>query len=159
MKTAADRDALRAALTDGRIATIGTDHAPHCLADKQGGCVRAASGMPMVQFSLVSMLGLVDEGVLPLTRLVELMCHNPARLFSVRRRGFIRPGYQADLVVVRPNAPWTLEQKDIQSKCGWSPLEGRTFRWRVCQTLCNGHVVYDNGIFDTQYRGQQIAFR
>lgn len=159
VKTLADRDALRAALTDGRITTIGTDHAPHQLADKQGGCAKAASGMPMIQFSLVSMLELVDRGVLTLPRLVELMCHNPAQLFGMRGRGYICPGYQADLVVVRPNAPWTVTTADIQSKCGWSPMEGHTFNWRVCQTLCNGHVVYDNGWFDDQYRGQQIQFR
>ena len=159
VKTLADRDALRAALTDGRITTIGTDHAPHQLVDKQGGCAKAASGMPMIQFSLVSMLELVDRGVLTLPRLVELMCHNPAQLFGMRGRGYICPGYQADLVVVRPNAPWTVTTADIQSKCGWSPMEGHTFNWRVCQTLCNGHVVYDNGRFDDQYRGQQIQFR
>ena len=159
VKTLADRQALRQALCTGAIATIGTDHAPHQWADKQGGCARAASGMPMIQFSLVSMLQLVDEGVLPLTRLVELMCHHPAQLFSVRGRGFIREGYQADLVVVRPHTPWTLTRQCIQSKCQWSPLEGHTFPWQVQQTLCNGHVVYDRGRFDDLYRGQPVMFR
>lgn len=159
VKTLADRQALRQALCTGAIATIGTDHAPHQWADKQGGCARAASGMPMIQFSLVSMLQLVDEGVLPLTRLVELMCHHPAQLFSVRGRGFIREGYQADLAVVRPHTPWTLTRQCIQSKCQWSPLEGHTFQWQVQQTLCNGHVVYDRGRFDDLYRGQPVMFR
>ena len=159
VKSVADRDALRHALTDGRIATVGTDHAPHLLADKQGGCAKAASGMPMVQFSLVAMLRLVDEGVLPMTRLVELMCHNPARLFGVRGRGFLREGCHADIVVVRRGEPWRLTASDVQSKCGWSPLEGYGFAWRVCQTVCNGEVIYDDGKFSPDSRGQQIMFR
>lgn len=159
VKSVADRDALRHALTDGRIATVGTDHAPHLLADKQGGCAKAASGMPMVQFSLVAMLRLVDEGVLPMTRLVELMCHNPARLFGVRERGFLREGCHADIVVVRRGEPWRITARDVQSKCGWSPLEGYEFAWRVCQTVCNGEVIYDDGEFCPDSRGQQIMFR
>ena len=148
IKTAQDRAALRQALNDGRIAVIGTDHAPHLLSQKEGGCSRAASGMPMIQFSLVTMLELVDEGVLSLERLVELMCHNPARLFEVRQRGFIRKGYQADLVLVRPNSRWMCTKDTILSKCGWSPMEGHTFNWRVERTLCNGHSVYANGTVD-----------
>lgn len=159
IKTAADRDALRRALTDGRITTVSTDHAPHCLADKQGGCARAASGMPMVQFSLVAMLGLVDEGVLTLERVVELMCHNQARLFEVRDRGFLRPGYKADITIVRRGEPWTVTEECVQSKCGWSPLMGHEFAWRVEQTLCNGRVIYNGGSFDASSRGEQIMFR
>ena len=159
IKTANDREALRQALTDGRITVIGTDHAPHLLSQKEGGCVKAASGMPMIQFSLVTMLELVDQGVLSLERLVELMCHNPARLFEVRNRGFIRRGYRADLVLVRPNTPWTVTPDSILSKCGWSPMEGHTFSWRVERTLCNGHSVYMDGNVDTNYIGEEIAFR
>ena len=159
IKTAQDRAALRQALNDGRIAVIGTDHAPHLLSQKEGGCSRAASGMPMIQFSLVTMLELVDEGVLSLERLVELMCHNPARLFEVRQRGFIRKGYQADLVLVRPNSRWMCTKDTILSKCGWSPMEGHTFNWRVERTLCNGHSVYANGTVDADYIGQPIEFR
>lgn len=159
VKTVADREALRKALSDGRIVTVGTDHAPHELKDKEGGAVRAASGMPMVQFSLVAMLQLVDEGVLSVERLVELMAHNPALLFGVRDRGFLRPGYKADIVVVRPNSPWTVTKECIQSKCGWSPLEGNTFQWRVEQTVCNGHIVYDKGVFDATSHGEPILFR
>ena len=118
IKTAADRYALRKALVDGRITTVGTDHAPHLLKDKEGGCARAASGMPMVQFSLVTMLELVDEGVLSIERLVTLMAHNPAMLFEVSKRGFVRKGYKADLVIVKPDAPWTVTPETIQSKCG-----------------------------------------
>ncbi len=146
VKTRADRDALRAALLDGRISVIATDHAPHLLAEKEGGCKRAVSGMPMVQFSLIAMLQLVEEGVLPLTRLAELMCHNPARLFGIEGRGFIREGMKADLTLVRRH-PWTLTAENVVSRCGWSPLEGRTFSWHVEQTYCNGRLIYNKGRF------------
>lgn len=159
IKSAADRDALRQAAADGRIAVIGTDHAPHLLEQKGGGCCKAASGMPMLQFSLVTMLELVDKGVLTIERLVELMCHRPADLFGVRNRGYLREGYQADIVIVRPNAAWTLTKDVIQSKCGWSPMENHTFLWRVEQTLCNGHIVYKDGVVDTNYIGQPVQFR
>lgn len=158
IKSPSDRDALRQALSDGRITTVGTDHAPHLLAEKQGGAIKAVSGMPMVQFSLVAMLGLVDEGVLSLERLVELMCHNPARLFRVHERGFLRRGYHADVVVVRPHASWTLADDMIQSKCGWSPLIGHTFEWRVEHTFCNGHHLYDRGAFNVSPSGEEIRF-
>ena len=141
IKTQRDRDALREALNDGCISVIGTDHAPHLLSQKEGGCAKAASGMPMIQFSLVTMLELMDQGVLSLERLVELMCHNPARLFEVRNRGFLREGYQADIVLVRPNSGWTVTKNMILSKCGWSPMEGHIYLWRVESTLCNGHLV------------------
>lgn len=159
IKTEHDREALREALNDGRIAVIGTDHAPHLLSQKEGGCARAASGMPMIQFSLVTMLELVDQGVLSLERLVELMCHNPARLFEVRQRGFIREGYQADIVIVRPDTGWIVTKDCIQSRCGWSPMEGHMYLWRVECTLCNGHTVYEQGRVDTSYVGQSVAFR
>lgn len=159
IKTKADRDDLRKALVDGRISVIGTDHAPHEWKDKQGGCAKAASGMPMVQFSLVAMLELVDKGVLPIEKMVELMSHRPASLFQLRDRGFLRKGYKADVVVVRPQSPWTVGKDNIQSKCGWSPLEGHEFLWRVEQTICNGHLIYNKGVFDGDYRGEELSFR
>ena len=159
IKTAADRNALRQAVVDGRIAVIGTDHAPHLLAQKEGGCAKAASGMPMIQFSLVTMLELVDKGVLTLERLVELMCHRPADLFGVRNRGYLREGYQADIVLVRPNCGWTVTKDVIKSKCGWSPMENHMYLWRVERTICNGHTVYQNGTVDTNYIGQPVQFR
>lgn len=158
IKTPVDQFMLREALTDGRISVIGTDHAPHLLSQKEGGCVKAASGMPMIQFSLVTMLELVDEGVLTIQRLVELMCHNPARLFGVQQRGFLRKGYRADIVIVRPKRSWTVTKECVLSKCGWSPLEGHTFNWQVERTLCNGHTVYQNGQVDNTYIGEEIAF-
>ena len=159
IKSAADRNALRQAVVDGRIAVIGTDHAPHLLAQKEGGCAKAASGMPMIQFSLVTMLELVDKGILTLERLVELMCHRPADLFEVRNRGYLREGYQADIVLVRPNCGWTVTRDVIKSKCGWSPMENHMYLWRVERTICNGHTVYQNGIVDTNYIGQPVEFR
>ena len=159
VKTSADRDALRAALTDGRISVVATDHAPHLISDKIGGCAKAASGMPMVQFSLPVMLELCEKGVLTIERMVELMCHAPARLFAVSKRGFIKPGYKADLAIVRRGEPWTVTKDCIQSKCQWSPMEGEKFRWRVVQTICNGHLLLDkDGTFDAQYRGEEVAF-
>lgn len=159
IKTAADRDALRRALTDGRIATVATDHAPHLPAQKEGGCDRAASGMPMIQFSLPTMLELVDEGVLTIGRMVGLMCHAPARIFGVRDRGFLRPGCWADITIVRPHCPWTVTKDVILSRCGWSPMEGHTYNWRVERTLCNGHTVYNKGVADRDYTGMAIDFR
>ena len=158
IKRKADRDALRQAITTPRIDVIATDHAPHLLTEKAGGALRAASGMPMVQFSLVSMLQLMEEGVLSLETIVEKMCHNPARLFRIEDRGFIREGYRADLVLVRPER-WQLTRENILSKCGWSPLEGRTFDWRVMKTFINGHQIYDhtNGV-DDAYRGEALRF-
>ena len=158
IKNFRDCQALRDGLMDGRITTIGTDHAPHLLEQKQGGCARAASGMPMIQFSLVTMLELVDEGVLTLERLVQLMCHNPARLFGVRERGFLRPGYKADLVIVRPRSPWTVSKDIILSKCGWSPMEGHEYQWRVEKTLCNGRLAYADGAVAADARGEEIQF-
>lgn len=159
IKTVKDRQALREALADGRISVVGTDHAPHEWKDKQGGCAKAASGMPMVQFSLVSMLELVDEGVLSIERMVEVMSHHPAKLFQVDKRGFLRPGYQADIVIVRPHTAWTVQKEIIQSKCGWSPMEGHEYQWQVEQTICNGHLIYNKGEFDEVYRGEELTFR
>lgn len=158
IKTRADRDALRQALRTGRIDTVGTDHAPHLLAEKQGGALKAVSGMPSLQFSLVSLLELAHEGVVDVEQVVEKMCHNPALLYGIDRRGFIRPGYRADLVLVDPRRTWTLTAGDVLSKCGWSPLEGRTFHARVVRTFVNGATVYDGERVDTHHRGQALSF-
>mgnify|MGYP001066587042 FL=1 len=159
VKTAYDRSELRKALSSGAISTVGTDHAPHLLKDKEGGCARAASGMPMIQFSLVTMLELVDNGVLDMERLVRLMCHNPADIFEVRGRGYLRKGYKADIVLVGRDRRWTVTGDTVRSKCGWSPMEGHTYDWRVVKTICNGHVVYDDGTFYDNIRGEQVMFR
>lgn len=159
VKTAYDRSELRKALSSGVISTVGTDHAPHLLKDKEGGCARAASGMPMIQFSLVTMLELVDNGVLDMERLVRLMCHNPADIFEVRGRGYLRKGYKADIVLVGRDRRWTVTGDTVRSKCGWSPMEGHTYDWRVVKTICNGQVVYDDGTFYDNIRGEQVMFR
>lgn len=159
VKTAYDRSELRKALSSGAISTVGTDHAPHLLKDKEGGCARAASGMPMIQFSLVTMLELVDKGVLSMERLVRLMCHNPADIFEVRGRGYLRKGYKADIVLVGRDRRWTVTGDTVRSKCGWSPMEGHAYDWRVVKTICNGQVVYDDGTFYDNIRGEQVMFR
>ena len=158
VKKSSDRNALRRGLMNGQISTIGTDHAPHTLEEKQGGAAKAVSGMPMIQFSLVTMLSLADEGVLTKERLVELMAHNPARLFDVRERGFLRKGYKADITIVRKGSPWTVTKECIQSKCGWSPMMGREYEWSVVHTLCNGKFVLRDGQFCETSRGEQIFF-
>lgn len=157
VKTRHDRDALRHALTDGRILTVATDHAPHLLREKQGGCLTAASGMPMIQFSLPAMLTLSDEGILPLERVVELMCHAPARLFGLIDRGFIRTGYKADLVLLRRKRH-IVTDNDVVSKCEWTPLEGFALGWTVETTLCNGKTAYSHDKVFTDTRGEAVTF-
>lgn len=160
IKGIADREALRKGLSNGTIFTIGTDHAPHTLEEKTGGASKAVSGMPMLQFSLVAMLSLVDDGVLTIEQLADLMCHNPARLFSVRDRGFLRENYKADIVIVSRNIEgWTLTADGIKSKCHWSPLEGKNFHWDVVHTLCNGKHILANGVFGEESRGEEVCFR
>ena len=100
----------------------------------------------------------MDEGVLTVERVVELMCHRPALLFGVEKRGFVRKGYHADLVIVRPNTRWTVTPEVIQSKCGWSPMEGSEFHWQVEHTFCNGHHIYNKGVFDDASRGEAVQF-
>lgn len=159
IKAEADCHALREALNNDKIYTIGTDHAPHKLSEKMGGCAKAASGMPIIQFSLISMLELVDKGVLSLERMVQLMCHNPAELLQIENRGYLREGYKADIVMVRPHVPWTLTPNRIQSKCNWSPLEGHVFHWRVERTFCNGFPIFNRGhVTDEKFRGQAVCY-
>lgn len=158
IKTETDRSALRQALRDGRIDVIGTDHAPHLPAEKEGGCLKAASGIPTIQYVLPAMLELADEGVITLPEIVEKMAHNPAILYKVSKRGFIREGYQADLVLVRPDAPHMVTSEEIESKCAWSPFEGHTFRWEITRTWVNGHAVYADGVFDENIMGQRLTF-
>lgn len=159
IKSDTNRQALRAAVNSGLIDVIATDHAPHLPADKEGGALKAASGMPMIQFSLVSMLELVDSQVFSIEKVVEKMCHAPAEIYQINNRGYLRKGYQADVVLVRPGQPWTVTADCIESKCQWSPLEGHTFQWKVEKTFVNGQLVYTNGEIDDQYRGQALRFR
>lgn len=158
VKSVEDRETLRDALMTGEIDTVASDHSPHLLREKEGGALKAASGMPMVQFSLVSMLELSDQGYLPVERVVELMCHNPARLFNVRQRGFIRKGYYADLVLVNPTANWQVLNGRYFTKCGWTPMDERTFKWRVVRTVVNGKTVFADGIVVDGVRGKALEF-
>lgn len=146
VKTKEDQTALIQALSSGRIRTVATDHAPHLWTDKKGDCLQAASGMPSIQYSLISMLELVSQGVLSVCDVTRLMCHNPSRLFGVHKRGYIREGYKADLVLVSHGNNWTVTRENILSKCGWSPFEGRVFQWEIEKTFCNGTIVYDRNL-------------
>ena len=158
IKSATDRDAMLSAVAEGRIHTVGTDHAPHSLSEKQGGALRAVSGMPTLQFSLVMMLGLVDRGQLTIEQIADVMCHNPARIFGVNERGFLREGYKADIAIVSPCEEYVISDRDVQSKCGWTPLNGRAATWKVMHTLCNGVHIYNDGIFDNESHGEEIRF-
>ena len=158
VKTAADRDALRAGLLDGAVDVVATDHAPHTLEEKERPYANAPSGGPLVQHSLPMMLELSAQGVLPVETVVEKMCHAPARLFGVRDRGFLRTGHFADIVLVRPADPWTVSKENILYKCGWSPLEGTAFSHRIVRTLVNGRTVYADGRVDTAHRGAELEF-
>ncbi|MBE6309927.1 MAG: dihydroorotase [Bacteroidales bacterium] len=158
VKTHADREALRNALKNGLIDVVATDHAPHLLSEKQGGCLTAASGMPLVQYSLVAMLEMARKGIFTYEIVIDKMCHAPATLYRINKRGFIREGYYADLVLVNQNASYTVEAKDIKSKCAWSPFEGERLHHKVQTTFVNGNKVYDNGIINTDIRGERLSF-
>ncbi|HBI59477.1 MAG: dihydroorotase [Duncaniella sp.] len=146
IKERSDRDALRLAVADGRIDVIATDHAPHLLADKEGDALTAASGMPMVQFSLRAMLALAADGVLSPEQVVEKMCNNPARLYGIDRRGFVREGYYADLVIVDPDGCRDdVADAEVMSRCGWTPMAGRHLPAVVKMTMVNGKIVYRGG--------------
>ena len=158
IKKESDRLALIEAVNSNKIDIIATDHAPHLLSEKEGSCLKAASGGPLVQHSLVAMLQLVKQGVFTLEKVVDKMCHAPAELFRIEKRGFIRPGYYADLVLVDPSRRWTVGTDNILYKCGWSPFEGTTFDASVLQTWVNGNLVYDNGQFNETSRGKRLLF-
>lgn len=158
IKTLADRTALREAVNNNTIDIVATDHAPHLPAEKEGSCLKAASGGPLIQHSLVVMLELAMEGRFTYEKVVEKMAHMPADLFHIDRRGYIRPGYYADLVLVDPEATWTDTKDKLLYKCGWSPFEGYTFHHAVCKTFVNGQLVYNNGQIDDSIRGMEVKY-
>lgn len=159
IKRAADRDALRKAVADGVIDVIATDHAPHLESEKEGGALKAVSGMPMVQFSLPVMVSLAVEGTFTIEQVVEKMCHNPARLFRIDRRGFIRPGYYADLALVDDRCePYTITSDMVLSKCAWTPLEGAPLGARVDITWVNGKQVWRYGVLFSSPAGKPLKF-
>lgn len=158
VKTQADRDAIRQAVTDDRIDVLATDHAPHTLEEKAKPYLQCPSGGPLVQHSLVGALELMHQGVFTLEKVVEKLSHAPARLFQVEGRGFVREGCMADLVLVDLNAPWEEDGTTLYSKCGWSPFKGQRFRSRVLRTWVNGRQVYAHGQVDRTVRGQRLSF-
>lgn len=158
VKTAADRDAILEGVLDGHIDVIATDHAPHTLEEKDNPYTKAPSGGPLVQHSLVALLELYHQGKITLEQIVQKACHNVALLFEVDKRGYIRPGYHADMVLVDLDDPWEVTKDSILSKCGWSPFEGQTFQSKVTHTIVSGHLVYENGTFDESQKGQRLKF-
>ncbi len=158
VKTAKDRDGLWKALLDDRIDVIATDHAPHTLEEKQQGYTKAPSGGPLVQHALVALLEMHHRGKIPLEKIVEKFAHNPALLFEIKDRGYLRKGYKADLVLVDLNAPWTVNKENILYKCGWSPFEGTVFKSRVTHTFVNGQLAYEHGKFPNRTHGERLTF-
>ena len=144
-------------MLDDRIDIVTTDHAPHTLEEKQKPYFQAMSGAPIIQHSLNIMLEFYKQGLITLEKIVEKMCHNPAILYGIEKRGFIREGYFADLTIVDLNLSWTVHKENLLSKCGWSPLEGTTFQTKVMQTFVNGNLVYDNGVFNENSRGKALT--
>ncbi|HBK30835.1 MAG TPA: dihydroorotase [Porphyromonadaceae bacterium] len=158
VKKEEDRNALRDALRSRKLDVVATDHAPHLLSEKQGGCLKAASGGPLVQHSLQVMLEMAHQGVFSLEFIVEKMCHAPARLFKIKDRGFIREGYFADLVLINPSKPYTVSKDNLLYKCGWSPFEGQTFSHTVEKTFVNGAIVFADGQVKDSVRGLPLQF-
>jgi len=158
IKKASDRDALFNSLLNGKIDVVATDHAPHTFEEKSKPYFQSPSGGPMIQHSLVAMLEFYQKDKMSLENVVEKMCHNPAVLFQIQNRGFIREGYYADLTLVDLNDKWLVEKDNLLYKCGWSPMVGQEFRSRVSKTFVNGHLVYSNGKFDESNKGKRLMF-
>ncbi|MFV0471929.1 MAG: dihydroorotase [Paludibacteraceae bacterium] len=158
IKKPSDRDALIDAINKNLIDVVATDHAPHSIEEKTADCYKASSGGPLVQHSLIAMLQLAKQRKFTIEKVVEKMCHTPADLFRIDKRGYIREGYYADLVLVNPNRPWIVEKGNILYKCGWSPFEGITFDSIIEKTFVNGKLVFDNGAFDECFRGSRLTF-
>lgn len=158
IKSVNDKLALRAAVNSGKIDVIATDHAPHSFDEKNQKYFDAPSGAPYVQHSLQMMLELVSCGVFTYGKVVEMMCHNPAELFHIEKRGYLRKGYKADIVLVDPNSPSTVSPQNTFYKCGWSPLNGTIFKHSIKKVFVNGNLVFDNGVFDESSRGERLIF-
>jgi dihydroorotase len=158
VKSEVDKLALIEALKSGKLDVVATDHAPHLTTDKEGFCLQAASGGPLVQHSLTVMLEMAKQGIFTPELVVDKMCHAPAVLYGVEKRGFIREGYFADLVIVNPESKWTVSANNILYKCGWSPVEGLTFGAMVEKTFVNGVLAYNNGVVNSDCRGREMRF-
>ena len=158
IKTKQDREALWDALNNDRIDIIATDHAPHTIEEKSKKYLECPSGGPLVQHGLVSMMQHYLNKKITLEKIVTKMCHNPADLFEIEKRGYIRKGYFADLVLIDLNCPWKVDKKNILYKCGWSPFENVVFDSRVTQTFVNGKLVFNEGEFDSKLQGRRLTF-
>lgn len=158
VKTDADRDALWKALLDDRIDVIATDHAPHTLEEKNNPYTSSPSGGPLVQHAVVAMFEAYHQGKISIEKIVEKMAHNPAKLFKIEKRGFIREGYYADLAIVNPGLPWNVKKENILYKCGWSPFEGTNFKSRITHTFVNGQLVYNNFKVKDLRCGERLLF-
>ena len=158
VKTEKDRLGLWKALLDDRIDVLATDHAPHTLDEKNNNYLNAPSGGPLVQHAIIALLEKVKEGVIPIEKAVEKMSHNPAKLFQIEKRGFIKEGYFADIVLIDMNKPQTVSKDNILYKCGWSPFEGTTFSSTITHTFVNGNLIYNNGVFNDAIKGKIITF-
>lgn len=158
VKTQKDKEGLWKALLEDKIDVIATDHAPHTLEEKQQSYTKAPSGGPLVQHALPAMLKAYKQGLISIEKIVEKMCHNPAIIFNIEKRGFVKKGYYADLVLVDIASPWTVNKSNILYKCGWSPFEGDTFYSKITHTFVNGHLVYKNGIINDTFKGQRLKF-
>lgn len=158
VKTAADQKAILQGLLNNNIDVIATDHAPHLLEEKEQSYFKAPSGGPLVQHSVVAMLEIHHQGKISIERIVEKMAHNPAILFQVKDRGFIREGYFADLVLVDLAKPWKVSKENILAKCGWSPFKGQEFKSSITHTFVSGHLAYENGMFNNEMMGQRLLF-
>ena len=158
VKTENDRQGLWKALLDDRIDVLATDHAPHTLAEKDNVYTKAPSGGPLVQHAVTAILEKVKEGVIPIEKAVEKMSHNPAKLFQIEKRGFIKEGYFADLVLIDTNKPYTVSKDNLLYKCGWSPFEGTTFSSSITHTFVNGNLMYNEGVFNEEVKGKRITF-
>lgn len=158
VKTANDRSKLWEALLDDRIDVIATDHAPHTLEEKSQFYTKAPSGGPLVQHAVVAMIENYHSGKISLEKIVEKMCHNPAKIFKIEKRGFIREGYFADIALIDVNSPWMVSKQNILYKCGWSPFEGTTFKSKITHTFVNGNLVYENGNINEEKHGQRLLF-
>ena len=158
VKTQADKDALWEALLDDRIDVIATDHAPHTLEEKKLPYLQAPSGGPLVQHAVIAMFEAHHQGKISVEKIVEKMAHNPAKIFKIEKRGFIKEGYYADLVIVNPGLPWSVKKENILAKCGWSPFEGYTFKSRITHTFVNGQLVYNNFKVKDVRCGKRLLF-
>lgn len=158
VKTKEDREGLWRALLDDRLDVIATDHAPHTIEEKNNVYTKAPSGGPLVQHAVIAIFEKIKQGKITVEKAVEKMCHNPAKIFKITKRGFVKEGFYADLVLINPDSSWTVSTNNILYKCGWSPFEGTEFSSKITHTFVNGNLIYQNGVFDEDIKGKRLIF-